>query len=154
MIRIKSYSATGSSVADHHYDSCVMLAEDMSKFCRTDVVSGSSVGRRRVQFLLCKNVYDSNQGCADNNVRKLCCADDEYEHCAVQMTSTKVVLCRWLVRKLCRADDVYDSDYIDEDEIEALLDKELKEKDGKSELTTNRQFVLKEKTVLIGTIVV
>ena len=57
------------------------------------------------------------------------------------------------VRKLYRADDVYDSDYIDEDEIEALLDKELKEKDGKSELTTNRQFVLKEKTVLIGTIV-
>ena len=84
-----------------------------------------------------------------------------YESCAVQMTSTKVVLYRWRIRMLCcavrklyRADDVYDSDYIDEDEIEALLDKELKEKDGKSELTTNRQFVLKEKTVLIGTIVV
>ena len=51
-------------------------------------------------------------------------------------------------------DDVYDSDYIDEDEIEALLDEDLKKKKGSdvsNDLTSNRKFTIKEKTVLIGT---
>ena len=84
MIRIKSYSATGSSVADHHYDSCVMLAEDMSKF----VVQMSYPG-----------------GVSADDVFNFCCAKTcttvtrvvlitMYESCAVQMTSTNIVLCR------------------------------------------------------------
>ena len=49
------------------------------------------------------------------------------------------------------ADDVYDSDYIDEDEIEALLDADLKTKKENADLS-DREYIIKEKTIVMGLI--
>ena len=46
-------------------------------------------------------------------------------------------------------DDVYDSDYIDEDEIEALLDEGFNTKKKASELG-EQEYMIQEKTVLVG----